>query len=201
MNNMDSNSSGRLEKLKALFRSFKGKEPDYGNLDQADPHQTEEKYQKEQKRWLDEVQRKKMADSFVMHSIGMVRKEDDRSRIEIHPPYRDAMLGLEGFSHIHVLFWFHENDTPEKRNTMQVHPRKDAGNPLTGVFATHSPVRPNLIGLTLCRILSIEKTTIEIESIDARDQTPVMDIKCYIPYPQKNHEVRVPDWVGKREGD
>lgn len=200
MNNKDSNSSGRLEKLKALFRSFKDREPDYENLDQADPHQTEEKYQKEQKRWLDEVRRKKMTDSFVMHSIGMVRIEDNRSWIEIQPQYRDAMLGLDGFSHIHVLFWFHENDTPENRCIMQVHPKKDTRNPLTGVFGTHSPVRPNLIGLTLCKILSIEKTTIEIESIDARDQTPVMDIKCYIPYLHENSEIRVPDWVGTQKG-
>ncbi len=200
MNKKDSDSPP-LEKLKALFRSFRGREPDYENLDQADPHQTEEKYQKEQKRWLDEVRRKKMTDSFEMHSIGMVRIEGNRSWIEIHPSYRDGMLGLEGFSHIHVLFWFHENDTLENRGIMQVHPKKDPKNPLTGVFATHSPCRPNLIGLTLCRILSIENTTIEIESIDARDQTPVMDIKCYIPYPHENLELRVPDWVGKRKGE
>ena len=200
MNNKDSDRS-RLEKLKTLFRSFKDKEPDYENLDQADPHQTEEKYQKEQKRWLDEVRRKKMTDSCKMHSIGMVRIEDNRSWIEIKPQYKEAMLGLEGFSHIHVLFWFHENDTPENRGIMQVHPKKDPKNPLTGVFATHSPCRPNLIGLTLCRILSIEKTTIEIESIDARDQTPVMDIKCYIPYPHENSEIRVPNWVRTQNGE
>ena len=105
------------------------------------------------------------------------------------------MSGLDGFSHIHVLFWFHENDTPANRRILQVHPRKDSRKPLTGVFATHSPMRPNLVGLTLCRILAVENTKIEVETIDARDQTPVMDIKCYIPYQLRKHEIRVPDWV------
>lgn len=136
-----------------------------------------------------------MTDSYKVYPVGKIRKQDGRIWIEIAPDYRSCMLGLERFSHINVLFWFHENDTPEGRGTMRVHPRKDKKNPLTGVFATHSPLRPNLIGLTRCKILSIQDTVIEIEAMDARDNTPVIDIKCYIPHEEKGEEIRIPDWV------
>ena len=104
-------------------------------------------------------------------------------------------MGLEGFSHIYVLYWFHENDTPSKRRTLQVHPRKDPKNPLTGVFATHSPNRPNLIALTRCKIVAVEEDAVAVEDIDARDGSPVLDIKCFIPEKKPPEAVRLPDWV------
>jgi tRNA-Thr(GGU) m(6)t(6)A37 methyltransferase TsaA len=136
-----------------------------------------------------------MKESFRIFPIGVVRKQNETVRIEIFDEFSDGLAGLEAFSHIHVLFWFNESDTPERRRVLQVHPRKDESIPLTGVFATHSPLRPNLIGLTLCRILAIEGNTIFVEDIDALDGSPVIDIKCYIPGSISNSEVRVPDWV------
>jgi len=133
--------------------------------------------------------------SYNIFPIGVVAKQNDKIWIEILDDYTQGLLGLDGFSHINVLFWFHENDHPEKRAILQVHPRKDEQNPLTGVFATHSPARPNLIGLTRCRILSIEGNRIIIEDIDALDETPVIDIKCYIPHSEGDSGVRVPEWV------
>ena len=76
-----------------------------------------------------------MKSSFELFPIGVVRKSDAAVWLEIYEPYRDAMLGLDGFSHVMVFFWFHENDTPEGRSVLRVHPRKDPANPLTGVFA------------------------------------------------------------------
>ena len=132
---------------------------------------------------------------FRIHPVGVVRVKDDAASIEVFEPYRDAILGLEGFSHIYVFFWFHENDTPELRRTLQVHPRRDPSNPLTGVFATHSPKRPNLIGLTRCRITGIDGCCIRIDTIDARDGSPVIDIKCFFPDEQPLSGVRLPKWV------
>ena len=136
-----------------------------------------------------------MKEHISLYPIGVVTRQDENLWIDIFEDYSDGLLGLEGFSHINVLFWFHENDTPEKRAVLQVHPRRDEQNPLTGVFATHSPVRPNLIGLTRCKILSIEGNRILIEDIDALDGTPVIDIKCHIPDSGEDSEVQVPDWV------
>ena len=139
--------------------------------------------------------RMKMKNRYNIYPLGVIRKEKDSVRIEIEQTYRDAFLGLDGFSHIAVLYWFHENDTPEKRQTMQVHPRKNIQIPLTGVFATHSPLRPNLIGLTICKIIAINDTTIFIEDIDARDGSPVIDIKCFIPCSNLGSDIKLPDWV------
>ena len=136
-----------------------------------------------------------MLETFQIFPVGAVRKNEEATWIEIFDAYSDALLGLEGFSHIQVFFWFHKNDTTDRRKTLRVHPRKDKKNPLSGVFATHSPLRPNLIGLTLCKIKSIKGRNIEIEDIDAFDATPVIDIKCYIPGSTLESDVCVPDWV------
>jgi len=136
-----------------------------------------------------------MKKSFKIIPVGIVRKTDTGVSIEIFNDYTDALLGLDGFSHIKVLYWFDQNDTDEKRRVLQVHPRKDPRNPLTGVFATHSPQRPNLIGLTVCKIISIQGNTIEIDDIDALDGSPVIDLKCYIPGSVGKKDVRLPDWV------
>ena len=136
-----------------------------------------------------------MLESFQIFPVGVVSKKEEATWIEIFEPYSDALLGLEGFSHIFVFFWFHENDTADRRKTLRVHPRKDKKNPLSGVFATHSPLRPNLIGLTLCKIKSIRDNRIEIEGIDAFDGTPVIDVKCYIPSSPAESDIRLPAWV------
>jgi len=136
-----------------------------------------------------------MMESFRIIPVGIVRKTDTAVSIKIFNDYTDALLGLDGFSHIVVLYWFDQNDTSEKRRVLQVHPRKDPRNPLTGVFATHSPQRPNLIGLTVCKIISIHGDSIEIEDIDALDGSPVIDLKCYIPGSVGEKDVGLPDWV------
>lgn len=132
---------------------------------------------------------------FRLYPVGVVRKTDDGAWLEVREEFREALLGLEGFSHIHVLFWFHENDTPELRATLRVHPCRNPANPLTGVFATHSPLRPNLVGLTRCRILAIEDLVIRLDAIDARDGSPLIDIKCFIPDKKPVPEIRFPRWV------
>ena len=132
---------------------------------------------------------------YTIYPVGIMHRRGDDNWIEIFTQYQDAMLGLEGFSHIYVLYWFHENDTTEKRAILQVYPRNDPSNPFTGVFGTHSPVRPNLIGLTLCRILAIEKNLIRIDATDALDGSPVIDIKCFIPDKESLDHIRLPAWV------
>jgi tRNA (Thr-GGU) A37 N-methylase len=72
---------------------------------------------------------------FTMHPIGHVKKTEDRTLIVLDKKYEPGLLGLDGFSHVYVFWWFDKNDTPEKRATLQVHPRGDRKNPLTGVSA------------------------------------------------------------------
>jgi tRNA-Thr(GGU) m(6)t(6)A37 methyltransferase TsaA len=140
-----------------------------------------------------------MHTAFTIVPIGTIRNQNDRAWLEIAAPYREAMHGLEDFSHIHVLYWFHENDTPDKRRVLQVHPCRNEDNPLTGIFATHSPLRPNLIANSLCKILSIREMKIHIDRIDARDGSPLIDIKCFIPSQRSFTDLRLPDWVPGKE--
>ena len=138
-----------------------------------------------------------MKNEFVIQPVGWVRKKADGVTLEIEPRYEKALLGLEAFSHILVLYWFHEHDDAENRGILQVHPRKNPKNPLTGVFATHAPVRPNLIAVSTCKIESIDNTVIRIDDIDARDGSPVVDIKCYIPEKRSFRELKMPKWVAR----
>ena len=133
--------------------------------------------------------------SFFVQPIGQVRKSEDRAQIVVDEEFQSALLGLEGFSHIHVFWWFDRNDTPEKRRVLQVHPMGDVENPLTGVFATRSPLRPNLIALTLCRVTSVKGNVVEVEAIDAFDGTPVLDIKPFIPGHDSASDATIPDWL------
>ncbi len=136
-----------------------------------------------------------MPDPFQVYPIGWIQKASGHVRIAIDPAFQDGLLGLEEFSHITVCYWFHENDNPRDRCQLQLHPRKKPDNPLTGVFATHAPVRPNLIGISTCRLISVSGTTIRIDVIDARNGTPVIDIKGYIPDRLQPLAVSVPGWV------
>ncbi len=136
-----------------------------------------------------------MPPTYEIKPIGFVRRRDDILWIEIDASFVPAMAGLEDFSHIQVLFWFDQNDHADGRSVLKVHPCRNEQNPLTGVFATHSPLRPNLIGLSLCRIASIDANRIYIDRIDVFDATPVIDIKCFIPTSRDLTNLRLPDWA------
>jgi tRNA-Thr(GGU) m(6)t(6)A37 methyltransferase TsaA len=118
-----------------------------------------------------------MKTTYEVSPIGWVRKDDGRTTIVVDKKYEQALLGVDQLSEIWVIWWFDRNDTPEKRSILQVHPRGNMDNPLRGVFATHSPVRPNLIAMTRCKIIGVKKNVIELEGIDAFADTPVLDLK------------------------
>ena len=139
-----------------------------------------------------------ISSEFKVARIGYVRKADGRTLIVLDKKYQPGLLGLDDYSHVYVLWWFDRNDTPEKRSVLQVHPRGNKKNPLTGVFATRSPRRPNLIALTLCKIVSVKENVVEIEKTDAFPDTPVLDMKPFIPGYDSAPDVRLPDWIGRK---
>lgn len=93
--------------------------------------------------------------------------------LEVLPAFSQAIEGLRPNDELWILTWLHEAD----RDTLKVHPRSDPRNPLTGVFATRSPDRPNPIGLHRATIVKIEGTTVHVDALEAIDGTPVLDIK------------------------
>jgi len=132
---------------------------------------------------------------YEIYPIGFINRQGDLTTIEIDQHYEDALLGLDEFSHVLVCYWFHENDTPDQREVLTVYPRGNPQNTLHGVFATRSPIRPNLIGISICKILSIKNTIIQIDTIDALDGSPVIDLKPYIPTMDSITDAQVPGWV------
>ncbi|MHC4199741.1 MAG: tRNA (N6-threonylcarbamoyladenosine(37)-N6)-methyltransferase TrmO [Planctomycetota bacterium] len=115
---------------------------------------------------------------YEMSPVGRIHnKKGGPVRLEIFEKYVPALHGLEHCSHVMVVWWFHKNDTPKKRAIFKVHPRGNKKNLLTGVFATHAPVRPNLIALTTCKVLSVQGGIVTVDKIDAFDDTPILDLK------------------------
>jgi len=132
---------------------------------------------------------------FLMHPIGEVKKSEHQVKIIIEKQYEPGLLGLHAFSHIYVLYWFDRNDTPRKRSVLTVYPRGNRQNPLSGVFATRSPARPNLIALSVCKIISITGNEILVDKIDALPGSPVLDIKPYIPRIDSIEVTSLPEWI------
>lgn len=134
--------------------------------------------------------------SFKLYPIGKVEVRKPVTRVRIFDQYKDALLGLAEWSHVLVFYWFDQNDTPERRRILRVHPRGNKANPLTGVFACRAPFRPNLIALSTCKILSVEGTVVNLDTIDAFDGTPVLDLKPFTPPDAPAADsVRVPSWA------
>jgi tRNA (adenine37-N6)-methyltransferase len=133
--------------------------------------------------------------AYTVRPIGHVQTAGGRTLIVLDKKYQPGLLGLDGFSHVQVIWWFDKNDTPQKRSILQVHPRGDPKNPLTGVFATRSPVRPNLIALSLCKIVSVKDNVVEVEKIDAFEGTPVLDLKPFAPGVDSATGVKAPQWA------
>lgn len=97
--------------------------------------------------------------------------------LEVEPFAMPAIEGLAAGDEIIVITWLHEG----KRDVLKVHPRSHPERPLTGVFATRSPDRPNPLGLHPVRIRRISKNRLRIGPFEAIDGTPVVDIKPVLP--------------------
>jgi len=144
----------------------------------------------------------------VLSSIGTVRSPvreivDDVwgglvSRIELDANRftADSLAGLAEFSHVEIVFHFHrlaETDliTGKRR------PRGRADWPEVGIFAQRAKLRPNRIGVTVCRLLSVEGLAITVEGLDALDGTPVLDLKPYMKEFGPKGEIRQPSWASE----
>jgi endonuclease-3 related protein len=110
----------------------------------------------------------------------------------------EALDGLEGFSHIVVLYWMHQ--AAAGRVPTKVHPMGKPEFPLVGLFVTRSPQRPNPIGVTTVRLLQRRGNILVVQGLDAFDGTPVIDIKPYIPGYDSVAEAKVPQWLTKACG-
>ena len=127
---------------------------------------------------------------FVLHPVAYVRSRlrsvDDAPRqgeegapdawLEVKPEFRRALHGVANGDELFVITWLHRAD----RDVLEVHPRNDPRIPLTGVFATRSPHRPNPLGLHRVTVREVNDTRLRIGPIEAVDGTPVVDVKVLL---------------------
>lgn len=120
------------------------------------------------------------------------------ARIELDPERfgPEALSGLEEFSHVEIVFFFHELPA-ESVEFGTRHPRGDARWPRIGIFAQRAAGRPNRIGVSRARVMRVEGRALEVEGLDAINGTPVLDIKPYMREFGPAGEVRQPWWCAE----
>jgi len=137
------------------------------------------------------VVRTAVGDSEVRHRKGI-------SELVMREELSSALDGLEGFSHLFVLYWMHR--ISEGGKVLRARPREREDMPLLGVLATRSPLRPNPIGLTVVELLGRSGNVLKVKGLDAFDGTPILDIKPYDHWDMKA-EARVPEWWLRLEAE
>ena len=130
---------------------------------------------------------------YTIEPIGVVRSELRRLEdapmqgdegapeawLELRPQIAPGLMGIKPGDEFIVLTWLHLAE----RDVLQVHPRGDLNRPLTGVFATRSPDRPNPIGLHRVSVLEVTEKKLRVAPLEAIDGTPIVDIKPVLAGP------------------
>jgi tRNA-Thr(GGU) m(6)t(6)A37 methyltransferase TsaA len=119
--------------------------------------------------------------------------EVEAAEITIDAAWSEALDGIEGFSHIWVLWWIDRFADPPERQ--RVHPEGRSEMPLVGLLATRSPHRPCPIGITAVRLLERRGRRLLVEGLDAFEGTFVLDIKPYLRRGDLILEAGAPDWL------
>lgn len=141
--------------------------------------------------------------SFQVYPVGTIRRDGDDIKIQIDTPYRAGLKALDTFSHVIVHWWAQHFDEAQYREVL-VTPLPYAEGYEAGVFACRTPVRPNLIMTTVCKILEVDESrgVVCIQNIDAFDGTPVLDLKPYFPIVDRVKEAHIspylagwPEWL------
>jgi tRNA-Thr(GGU) m(6)t(6)A37 methyltransferase TsaA len=133
-----------------------------------------------------------------LNFIGIVESAGKtEARLRIFPEFCKGLKGIDGFSHLIVLYWIHLRDKEEERRTLQVFPRKHAVDVEVGVFACRSPSRPNPIGLCVVELVKVDEYSLTVRGLDALEGSPIIDIKPYIPRADSVPDARVPEWTSQ----
>ncbi len=137
-----------------------------------------------------------MTSEIKINSIGSVKTEKDHYHLSIKKEYRKSLKGIEGFSHIIIIWWGNQSDLKEQRKKLVVNKPYKKGPDIIGIFATRSEIRPNPVLLTTANILSVdlEKGIIDIPWIDAENNSPIIDLKPYQPCSDRVKNVEQPEW-------
>lgn len=135
-------------------------------------------------------------DEMKLKEIGHAECSNGEYRILLEEPYRSGLTGLDGFSHLQILWWFNGCDNASDRNILTVENPYTKGPAEMGTFATRAPERPNPIGVSVCAVKSIDskRGILTLDYFDAFTGTPILDIKPYTPSTDRVELPSVPDW-------
>ncbi len=115
--------------------------------------------------------------------IGTVTKVNGEiSEITLDEKYCPGLDRLDSYKEIFVLYWFHQRDDERHRKVLKVVPRRHGETEERGVFASHSPSRPNPIGLTRVELLSIVGCRLTVKGLDAFEGSPIVDLKTVLSH-------------------
>ena len=118
------------------------------------------------------------------------------SRVLLHPEYFGALSGLGNFSHAIIITYLHQAKY-KKEEHLQRRPQGLDSMPKVGIFSQRAKDRPNPIGVTAVKILNVGDDYIEVQGLDAVNETPVLDIKPYYPQYDRIDSPKVPEWVNR----
>lgn len=114
----------------------------------------------------------------LINFIGKVTEVNGNlSLIELTKDFCSGLLRIDEHSYLDILYWFHLRDNSEHRSVLQVIPRRHGETTFRGVYASHSPSRPNPIGLTTVELLSVDGCVLTVKGLDAFVESPIIDIK------------------------
>ena len=113
-----------------------------------------------------------------------------KGEVEVYPEYEEGLKDLEGFSHIILLFHCHLSGDYALRQKPYMDDEEH------GIFAMRGPSRPNPIGLSIVKLNDVKGNILEIENVDIVDETPLLDIKPYVPEFDQNQVERI-GWLGE----
>jgi tRNA (adenine37-N6)-methyltransferase len=117
------------------------------------------------------------------------------SEVIIDKKFTGALDGIEGYSHIIIVYWMDK----VKDYVIRHQPQGNPNVPVVGIFACRCPRRPNPIGITTVKLISRQKNKIKVKGLDVLDKTPIIDIKPYWPQYDKVIDGKTPTWVNKLE--
>ena len=133
--------------------------------------------------------------------LGRIDPTDDHwdseaTIIEIDPSVvgKDALLGLDAFSHIEVIYWFHHDAAADPVMAAR-HPRGNPDLPKVGILAQRAKNRINRLGLTTCRLIKADGLRLEVSGLDAIAGTPILDIKPYMKGFAPRGAITEPEWA------
>jgi len=119
-------------------------------------------------------------------------KTDKCGKVEIFKEYEKALTDIEGFSHIYLLYYFHKHTDFKPMVKPFLDERKH------GLFTTRHFNRPNPIGISIVRLIKRKRNIITVKPIDVLDNTPLLDIKPYVPLFDQRNKVRIGWLEGKK---